>query len=239
MPKPKLDKDGKPVLDDKGQPVMEATVEEQLADANKRIEDLNKGNEARDSELKRIQALNRQLLSRIGDGNGSGMDVNKTVPIGVDFSKLDFVNDPDNAGKVLMAGIVQAVQGAISNTTSAQQQMTERRAQFYRDNPDLVGFEDIVAAQAVKIQAEGAYNEDWAGGATECAKRTRAWLKEKGFKAPDDKQPPVVLPGSNANDKKPDPAKKDETFDESKEQADALSDEIKSRSEFAGKRTTR
>lgn len=236
MPKAKVDKDGKPVLDDKGQPVMELTTEEQLADTNKKLDELTKASETTTTELKRTQALNRQLLTR------SGMDVNRTVKQGddgPDFSNLDFVNDPNGAVKAVVQAVVQNVQGVMQGGEAARQKSAELKAQFYRDNPDLAGFEDIVAVNAGKIQSEGTFNDDLAGSFAECAKRTRAWLKEKGFKASETTQLPNVLPGSNANDDKKLLPKKDEPFDEAKEQAEALADELKSRGELAGKRTTR
>ncbi len=240
MPKAKLDKDGKPVLDAEGKPVMEATAEEQLAELNTRLADITKQNEARDIEFKRVQTLNRQLLSKVG----SGMNVSDTIRQDgnePDFSGLDFVNDPNGSVKKVVGAVVENVRREIGGTEAARRQVETLKNQFYSNNPDLKEYEDIVAIQANKLQAEGTYNDDVQGGFAECAKRTRQWLKDKGIKVTDgQQQPPVVLPGSGSNDAKP-PVKKGEDvpFDEAKEQADALAEEIKNRGEASGRRTTR
>lgn len=240
MPRQKM-VDGKPVLDAEGKPVMEATPEEQLAEVNTRLAAIEAENKAKDAELKRTQALNRQLLS--SRGNGGGMNVNDTIRQGADgpdFSGLDFVGDPNGAVKTIVGAVVENVRQVLHGSESAKQKAEELKRQFYDQNPDLKGYEDLVAIQANKIQSEGTYNDDTAGGFAECAKRTRQWLKDKGLKVVDgQQQPPAVLPGSGANDQKP-PIKKEEApFDEAKEQADALAEEIKMRGETTGRRTTR
>lgn len=239
MPRPKM-KDGKPELDAEGKQIMEETEQEIIARLTKAVEDSNKAGETRDAEFKRLQALNKQLVERV-----SGMDVRGTVPAGAggeaDFSQLDFVNDPNAAVKAVVQAVVSNVQRTMQVSETARTRQEQLRAKFYKDNPDLVGFEDIVAVQAHKVDSEGTFNGDVEGAFAEAAKRSRAWLKEKGF-APKDggNQPPVILPGSGDPKDKPAPASKGtETYDEGKEQADALADEIKSRGEAAGKRTAR
>jgi hypothetical protein len=240
MPKPKVGQDGKPVLDAEGKPVMEFTSDEKIADFEKQLAEQKAALEARDAETKRLQMLNKQLIDKMGT-----MDVSRTVPLNAegapDFSKLDFVNDPNSAVKAVVEAVVGNVRHVINGQESARQQAEQLKQKFYKENPDLVGFEDVVAIQAHKIQSEGTYNNDFEGGAAEAAKRARVWLKEKGFTAVDKtKEPPVVLPGSGApKDGGNTPSKKDEPYDEAKEQAAALADEIKARGDLSGKRTTR
>lgn len=212
------------------------TTDERLAEieANhkKALADLQTTQE----ELKRVGNLNAVLMQRMNkpaDGDGGGMDANRTVPLKLrrDFSKMDPTADPATFAQEIVLETAEQVRSVIAEQQSVQSRNASLRTAFYNANKDLVGWERVVGSISDEVQAE-LQGLPFDQVSAEIAKRSREFIKSKGITPSDksnDNLPDVIPPGGqNGGDeiriKPPKGSNASEPFDPDKAYADDMKD---------------
>lgn len=225
----KKDKDGKPMFDDKGQPVMEeGTPGLDPTDMAKKMDEITaKQAELEKNVVAQTERANRAeaLLQSYVQGGGNNPNPSNQPPApenpyaraGIDPSKL--ITEPEKVlGQVIQTAVSEAtkiMEKRYHEAESMKAQMEGIRTKFYKDNPDLVGFEKIVgfAEEGMRVQYPNTpYVQLLTLIATEARKEVVA-LKAK-FGGGSGGNPPLSLENGGGSNQppppNPDPNKKSE-----------------------------
>lgn len=149
----KKDKDGRPMFDDKGQAIMEEgnanpdpnETARKFTELEKRLTEADGKLMATVERANRAESLLESYI-RTGKPDNNQPPANNGTPGTIDVSRL--VTEPDKVlGQVITTAVDQAVKIMEKRYLEAEGMKRESegiRANFYKTNTDLVGFEKIV-----------------------------------------------------------------------------------------------